>query len=63
MDHTGIDAHKRERQIYILVEGGEALAGPTRQRRTRAPVTSGSATRSRCPSCERTSRCWATGSP
>jgi hypothetical protein len=25
MDHIGIDVHKRERQIYILAEGGEVV--------------------------------------
>ena len=25
MDHTGIDVHKRESQIYILAEGGEVI--------------------------------------
>jgi hypothetical protein len=24
MDHIGIDVHKRDSQIYILAEGGEA---------------------------------------
>jgi hypothetical protein len=25
MDHTGIDVHKRDSQIYILAEGGEII--------------------------------------
>jgi transposase len=25
MDHTGIDVHKRESQIYVLAEGGEVI--------------------------------------
>jgi hypothetical protein len=28
MDHIGIDVHKRESQIYILAEGGEASGYP-----------------------------------
>ena len=25
MDHIGLDVHKRERQIYILADGGEVM--------------------------------------
>jgi hypothetical protein len=25
MDHTGIDVHKREGQIYVLAQGGEVV--------------------------------------
>jgi hypothetical protein len=41
MDHIGIDVHKRESQIYILVEDGEIIERRIRTEAERSPPCSG----------------------
>jgi len=47
MGHRGIDAHKRERQIYILAEGGEVVEPRIRTEPERFATVLGSRLRAR----------------
>ncbi len=51
MDHTGIDVHKRERQIYILAEDGEVVEQRIRTEPERFAAVL--ATRPRARICDR----------